>query len=295
MNRRKTRPQRKTPTFHFDFSAGERPVETREYAETARASEYGETKREAGRSRRKRALCLVAAILLLIAAVAGLWLAAASGGKRTTPEQPAKRAFADQKWEQPNECPVDFAALRERNPDVVGWISAPLLGIEEPILLGEDNEEYLRTTIDGEYAVGGSIFLDYACDPLMEGYHVVIYGHNTRDGQMFSNLELFKSPDEFARLRDAITLWLPGREIRLRVVAAQAGPSQPARRLSEFSSREQFLQYALPMLDACTIVDLPDRELHTLFSFITCSYEGEDFRTYVYAVEIDSFLTKEAA
>ena len=293
MSERKRRSRRRTPTFHFDYSAGETPVETVEYPDEPRPIALP----GAGGARRvlRLVLCLAAAVLLLAGAVFGLWHAAASGVNVPADPARANRQTAAAKREPHNACPVDFAALQARNPDVVGWISAPQLGIEQPILLGEDNEEYLRTTIDGNYAVGGSIFLDHACGPGMDGDHVVIYGHNTHDGGMFSNLELFKDRDAFDRLRDDITIWMPGREIRLRVVAAEADPSRPERRLSGFPSRQEFLDYALPMLDACTIVDLPDRELHTLFSFITCSYEGEDYRTYVYAVEIDQILTKQAA
>lgn len=283
MSARKYRPRRKTPTFHFDYSAGEQPVELREYAEEAeQAARVALRKRG---ERRYAVLCVAAAAALLIAALVGLRYAILSDGPGA---QAASRTRAAVRMEASGyACPVDFEALWDRNEDVIGWLSAPQLGIEQPILMGRDNDEYLRTALDGEHDAHGSIFLDYACDPQMRGYHTVIYGHNTRDGEMFSNLELFKDAGAFAELRDDITIWLPDRAVHLRVVAAQAAPSRPDRRQVDFPSREAFLDYALPVLEACEVRELPDGELSALFSLITCSYEGEDYRTYVYAVEID--------
>ena len=41
---------------------------------------------------------------------------------------------------------LDLEALREVNPDVVGWIMIPNTQINYPLLQGEDNDYYLKKT-----------------------------------------------------------------------------------------------------------------------------------------------------
>ena len=56
---------------------------------------------------------------------------------------------------------VDFDSLLQINSDVVGWIYIEDTAINYPIVLGEDNEKYVRTSVDGKYSYYGSIFMDY--------------------------------------------------------------------------------------------------------------------------------------
>ena len=60
--------------------------------------------------------------------------------------------------------PIDFDALQERNPDVVGWITIPGTNIDYPILHTDDNETYLHQDIDGNESVSGAIYLDFQAE-----------------------------------------------------------------------------------------------------------------------------------
>ena len=51
---------------------------------------------------------------------------------------------------------MDFTALQEVNPDVVGWLVIPGTGISYPLLQGATNQTYLRHTWRGEYSTRGS-------------------------------------------------------------------------------------------------------------------------------------------
>ena len=46
---------------------------------------------------------------------------------------------------------IDLAALREINPDIVGWILIPDTEINYPLLQGEDNDYYLNRTWRGHF------------------------------------------------------------------------------------------------------------------------------------------------
>lgn len=74
------------------------------------------------------------------------------------------------------------------NGDTVGWIDIPEYGVSYPVVQGEDNKEYLRTSFSGEPDVAGTIFLDSRCNLDTAGCLKIIHGHNMKDGRMFASL-----------------------------------------------------------------------------------------------------------
>lgn len=83
---------------------------------------------------------------------------------------------------------VDLDVLRETNEDVIGWIYLPDSVISYPLMRSEDNNEYLDLTWDLTYSRSGSIFLERRSSPDLSDFHTLIYGHNWKDGRMFSEL-----------------------------------------------------------------------------------------------------------
>lgn len=57
----------------------------------------------------------------------------------------------------------------------------------------QEPEYYLHRGFDGSYAASGSLFLSGGCTP--DGSHVIIYGHNMRNGSMFGELDLYVQED----------------------------------------------------------------------------------------------------
>lgn len=95
-------------------------------------------------------------------------------------------------WFQDYGILVDFLSLETVNEDIIGWIDFDLLEISYPILQGATNEEYLRTDFQGKSATAGSIFLDSMNSRDFQDYHLIIYGHNMRNGSMFGQLKKYK-------------------------------------------------------------------------------------------------------
>ena len=60
---------------------------------------------------------------------------------------------------------IDLNALREINPDVVGWIYIPNSYINYPLMQGTDNQFYLEHTWEGNANPYGSIFLEHQISP----------------------------------------------------------------------------------------------------------------------------------
>lgn len=93
--------------------------------------------------------------------------------------------------------------------DVVGWIDFDTLPISYPLMQGEANQDYLRTTYSGAKATAGSIFVEFMNSADLEDRHTIIYEHNMKDGSMFGRLKEYLSPD-FLEENRYFTIYTPG-------------------------------------------------------------------------------------
>jgi len=86
-----------------------------------------------------------------------------------------------------------FRNLYEKNTDFIGWLTAEGTSIDYPVMYTPGNEEkYLRKNFDGDYALAGTLFLAAGSDPVRPSTNLIIYGHNMKDGSMFSDLLKYK-------------------------------------------------------------------------------------------------------
>lgn len=188
--------------------------------------------------------------------------------------------------EPPYESPINFEELSAVNPDIVGWITIPDTNIDYPIVQTDDNDKYLHTGFDGEESKAGTIFLDFESDREFRGYNHVIYGHHMRNGSMFKDVVKFKERDYF-EAHDVGYLYTPDRTIQLRFVSAYYGDADPIKRRTQFSSQEEFDQYVEEMISPCRYAKPVQAPVKSIFTLITCSYEFEDARTFLFGVEAE--------
>ena len=114
-------------------------------------------------------------------------------------------AGADGEGEAPEEVPVwqdpyaqalkdmDFSALRQQNPDVLGWILIPGTRVSYPVVQGTDNSYYLDHTWRGGKNSVGAIFMDYRNSGDLSDFNTIIYGHRMNNRSMFGTLSQYKS------------------------------------------------------------------------------------------------------
>ena len=95
---------------------------------------------------------------------------------------------------------VDWEALKAVNDEVVGWLQIPGTAVNFPVYQASDNEKYLHTSAEGNYSLGGQVFMDYEnAAPGMVDAQTIVYGHHLRNGAMFkpvsdmANQEMFDS------------------------------------------------------------------------------------------------------
>lgn len=83
---------------------------------------------------------------------------------------------------------IDFEALTAYNSDIVGWIRIPGTSVSYSLVQAENNNKYLRHSIDLTWNEFGWPFLDYKNSPDFTDKNTVIYGHNITSGLMFADL-----------------------------------------------------------------------------------------------------------
>ncbi len=188
---------------------------------------------------------------------------------------------------RPEEDSPSFEELLAINPDVVAWVTLEGTAIDEPILQGEDNLEYLNQNAYGEYALAGSIFLDARSDKSFQSFYQLVYGHHMEKHRMFGDLELYLEED-FRREHHTGTLMIPGQTYPLELVAvvkADAGSSllfepekceeEPESLVSELLKEAVFVQKEL-LAEA-----EKESEHYALLALSTCSSEKEEERIVV--------------
>ena len=98
---------------------------------------------------------------------------------------------------EPTEEPAaerNIPALIAANTDCIGWLSIDGTNISYPVMhTPHDPQKYLRRNFYGKYSQSGVPFLDGRCST--DGGNLIIYGHNMRNGTMFSGLKRYVGRD----------------------------------------------------------------------------------------------------
>lgn len=87
---------------------------------------------------------------------------------------------------------VKVSELKEKYPNLVGWIKIDGTNIDYPVMQWTDNEHYLTYKYDGTKSKLGSIYLHKDADVNKPSSNFIIYGHNITTGVMFNELLDYK-------------------------------------------------------------------------------------------------------
>ena len=183
-----------------------------------------------------------------------------------------------------NERKIDFKKLKSQNQDIAGWIYIRGTTIDYPIVQGKDNEEYLHQDFNKKKSSSGTIFLDNNCKKDFTSDNNIIYGHHMKNGTMFAQLLKFREKS-FLKKHNEIMIFTPDRTIHLKVISAYAQKAQNKIPVT-FANDKQKKAYIkkIESMSEQTIKTSRINDSH-IYTFVTCSYEGEDNRNYVHAAE----------
>lgn len=202
------------------------------------------------------------------------------------PKQPAADASIPEEPADPFEAmmEIDLAALQEVNPDVIGWIEIPGTELSYPLVQRGDNLYYLNRTWEGKRNPSGSIFMDYTCNPALDDFHTIVYGHRMNDDTMFGTLKYYKEAD-FWQDHPSVYVATEAGVYRYDIFSAQeADIKGVVYRLDirESQLEEEFFQYCRENAVINTMLN-PTADDHIL-TLSTCTGSGHATRWVIHGV-----------
>lgn len=217
----------------------------------------------------------------------GGWLSALIGAASAEEAVPAaENDIRDERFApvEPPDIQEDFLLLYEKNPDVIGWLTAGET-IDLPVVQ-RDNEYYLSHNYFGEWDSNGTVFLNernvfYPRDSIL-----LIHGHNMRSGAMFGTLVKYERADyafahallTFRTLYEEETpYYVPVAAFHASMLADAAGYFDVTP--MNFDTEEAFQAYldaALKRSAWTAPVDVNTQD--ELLMLLTCSYHHADGR-----------------
>ena len=190
-------------------------------------------------------------------------------------------AFVDvsESGEEPPQ--VDWEALKAVNDEVVGWVQIPGTVVNFPVYQASDNEKYLHTSAEGEYTIGGQIFMDYEnAAPGMVDSQTIIYGHHLRDGSMFKVVSDMQGQEMFDSVS---TIWYVTEAATYQLRPLMAYPTSADDvnvRQFNFASMDDFHAYLNGLLGMSTASRADAAEViagtSQVLSLCTCYYDDAD-------------------
>jgi len=176
------------------------------------------------------------------------------------------------------ESRIDFAALKQINDDVIGWLTLEGTVIDYPVVQGEDNEYYLHHLYTGEWNGLGTLFADFRNRELFTDQISVIYGHSMRNGSMFFILERYKRQSFYDEHKQLIYETPDGTY----VFEPLAGKVMDARipfLQFNFSSEEEYGEYVEDFIQTSTFKsDVTFSPKDKIVMLIKCTTDYEDAR-----------------
>ncbi|NLY44606.1 MAG: class B sortase [Tissierella sp.] len=183
-----------------------------------------------------------------------------------------------------------FDELLAINSDVVGWITIDNTSMDYPIVQGETNLTYINTDIYGDFALGGSIFLDSRNDRNFNDHYSLLYGHSIINGRMFGDINLYKE-EAFFNENQTGSLLTTETSYDLKIFASLIVPANEIEIFNPLvwqDDIEELVDYAdhtalYLNMDIIEEMRAMDGDL-LILALTTCSDEFTDARTVVLAV-----------
>ena len=220
-------------------------------------------------------------------------------------KEPEVQLTPEQQWEKvkseypnvvfPSDIQLKYAKLYATNREFIGYLSAPGVKLNLPVVQTDNDETYLNKNFYGKNTKYGCPFVTHlnniGSDPSDLDTNTVIFGHYMKDGSVFGNLFKYKTIDGFkaAPVIEFNTLY---NDYKWKVIAAFITNADEKDDngyvfkyyFTNLTTRDRYSAF-LSELSQRSIYDtgvdvLPDDKILTLS---TCSYEFENARFVVVA------------
>lgn len=175
-----------------------------------------------------------------------------------------------------------YNKLKESNADYRGWITVENTDIDYPIVQGTDNDFYLKHDFNKKESISGCVFMDYL-NEVDKDDNIILYGHNMRNGSMFSKLQNFKE-NEFFYQNNKVIIKDEAEEHTYEVFSVYV--LKPGDKLGKinYSSADEFNEYIKFIKNKSFYAsDIKVEKGDKILTLVTCTYEIDDARTIVHA------------
>ncbi|MBR3593923.1 MAG: competence/damage-inducible protein A [Clostridia bacterium] len=189
-----------------------------------------------------------------------------------------------------------FEEVIKRNSDTRAWITIPGTLVDNPVVLGADNNFYLKHNFLKEKSRYGTLYFDAQSEITAEAVsqNLVIYGHEMKDGSMFGTLKRYKDLNFYRQypVFSMRTLYDDAQYKIFSVFITNASPEQDngyvfEYRTPNFTSQDAFLALVSQYRDRSIIntgVDVVEGD--RLVTLSTCTGEFTNARLVIVARRI---------
>lgn len=181
---------------------------------------------------------------------------------------------------------LPYHLLLEANSDVVGWLRIENTEIDYPIVQASNNEYYLERNYKQEKHRAGSIFMDYRNDIRKENRHLILYGHNMKDGSMFGSLKHFLNED-FLKQNVIFSFETLYKSYTVEIFSVYQTLVDFNYLQTEFSSEQEYEAFLQKLQDKSQFeLDVELERTTNIITLSTCDYtlDREDGRLVIHGV-----------
>ena len=172
---------------------------------------------------------------------------------------------------------IDFEQLQSKNDEIYAWLYIPDTKINYPILQSKtDNGFYLNHDSDKNSSIAGSIYTENRNSMEYTDYNTLIYGHNMKNGIMFTDTLKYSDEDFFESHRD-VYIYTAERAYKYKIFAAYVNDDNHILVANNFSTEEGFQNYLDKILALTEGVFDKTMEITTddrIITLSTCNSSG---------------------
>jgi|GEM_PF-753978 len=169
--------------------------------------------------------------------------------------------------------------MLEINSDYVCWITIDGTNVDHPVVRGHDNDKYIYTSFYGENNALGALFMDYRNSDELSS-NVIIYGHNSVQGEMFGDLHLLLD-ESFLNEHNIITIEVFGKIFEYEIYSARVTDIYDSAYTLSFETNRDFTVFAYE-----NEAPLQARNILTLSTCV--SRDNDDARLIVQAFSLSN-------
>lgn len=213
--------------------------------------------------------------------------------KNKTYEEIALEISTDKKTEEEFKSPINFEELQAINADAYAWIQIPGTNIDYPVMQKEEGDQayYLNTSLTGKTGFPGSIYTENYTSKDFQDNNSIIYGHDLKDGTMFSQLHKF-SDAAFMSENPYVYIYMPDRTLKYQIYAAVVFDDNHLLSRFDFNNPESyqsFLDETFSKKDMKSVVNenVPVSIQDKIITMSTCIANQPNNRWLVEAVLVD--------